>query len=102
MVLRRVFLLFLARFRYVLALFSGKMHKVPQFLHKKNPKCLVDIYIVFTNCQFRKQFNNFIKRNFSQNNYFTNYVLTNGVLRGIIVKHNKENAGVSELADEQD
>ena len=67
MVLQRVILLFLARFRYVLALFSGKMHKVPQFLHKKNPKCLVDIYIVFTNCQFRKQFNNFIKRNFSLN-----------------------------------
>ena len=29
-------------------------------------------------------------------------VLTNRVLRGIIGKHNRRNAGVSELADEQD
>lgn len=29
-------------------------------------------------------------------------VLTNRILRGIIVKHNRRNAGVSELADEQD
>jgi len=43
MVLRRVILLFLALFWFVLALFIEEMHKVTQFLHKKNTKCLVDI-----------------------------------------------------------